>query len=45
MTDEEYTREELEQMSAMELCEIAVDLGIIDVDDLVRDIFDMRGKL
>lgn len=41
---EEYTKEELESMTPAELCEIAIDLGILNLDDLVDDIWDMRGK-
>ncbi len=42
--DKEYTRQELENMSAMQLCEIAMDLNIIDADELMEEIWDMRGK-
>ncbi len=42
--DKKYTRQELESMTPMELCAIACELGIIDVEELVRDIWDMRGK-
>lgn len=42
--DKEYTRTELEMMTPMELCKIACELGIIDVDELIERVWDMRGK-
>jgi hypothetical protein len=44
MKDKEYTLDELEQMTMGELCEIAVLLGIIKTQELVDEIYDMRGK-
>ena len=44
MDDKEYTRNELDWMSAMELCEIALELGIISAEKLCEEIYDMRGK-
>lgn len=34
----EYTKEQLEVMSPAEICEIAIDLDIIHLDDLIADI-------
>lgn len=42
--DKEYTKEELDNMTPMELCEIALDLNIITVEELSEEIWDMRGK-
>lgn len=42
--NKEYTREELELMSALELCMIACELNLIDPDKLLEEIFTMRGK-
>jgi len=44
LSEKEYTLDELEQMTAIELCEIAMELGIVNVDELVENIYDMRGK-
>ena len=33
-----YTKEQLELMSPAEICEIAMELDIINVDDLIQDI-------
>lgn len=43
LDDKEYTLDQLEQMTPMELCEIALELGIIKADELVENIWDMRG--
>lgn len=42
--DKEYTLEDLENMTMMELCEIACYLNIITPESLVEEIYDMRGK-
>lgn len=44
MEDKDYTLDELESMSIVELCEIAVFLGIIREKYLIEEIYDMRGK-
>ena len=41
--DKEYTREELENMTIRELCEIALGLGIISLEGLVEEIWGIRG--
>ncbi len=33
-----YTQEQLDKMTAAEICEIAIELDIIHLDDLVEDI-------
>ena len=33
-----YTQEQLDKMSSAEICEIAMELDIINVDDLIQDI-------
>ncbi|MHA2313471.1 MAG: hypothetical protein ACXADF_18480 [Candidatus Thorarchaeota archaeon] len=40
----DYDLDKLMIMTPIELCEIALELGILKVDELVERIYDMRGK-
>jgi len=35
-----YTKEQLDNMTPMEICEVALDLGIINIEDLAKEILD-----
>lgn len=37
--DEEYTKEDLDNMTPAELCYIAIELGLIDCDKLAKEIW------